>query len=122
MSTDRELLEMAAKAYWGDEIDDVCSVKWSEAEQAILYTHADNQDHNGQDQEFRWNPLEESHDTFELECRLRLRVTWYGNAVCVCRGDDKGAVEFFAEHGGDEQKARRRAGVRAAAAIGEQMP
>ena len=56
--TDRELLERAAKAYWADEIDDVCSIRWLEADQAVGYTHGDNQNHNGDDQEFVWNPQE----------------------------------------------------------------
>ena len=45
---DRELLEMAAKAYWAEELDDM-SFRWCENECCILYIHADNQDHNGAD-------------------------------------------------------------------------
>ena len=62
MSTDRELLELAARAFWREEIGDVCSVRWLEEEQAIGYTHAENQDHDGIDQEFVWNPLEDDGD------------------------------------------------------------
>lgn len=43
--TDRELLEAAAKAYWGSEIDDTCSIRWLDKDECIGYTHGDNQDH-----------------------------------------------------------------------------
>lgn len=74
MSEDRELLELAARAYWGPEIDDVVSIEWSEEDGCILYTHANNQDHNGCDRAFRWHPLDENHQAFELAVKLRLTV------------------------------------------------
>jgi hypothetical protein len=72
--SDRELLEWAAAAFWAGEIDDVCTVEWGELDGCILYTHGDNQDHNGADRTFRWNPLEENHDAFELAVKLRLHI------------------------------------------------
>lgn len=69
---------------------------------------------------FRWNPLNDDGDEARLEAKLRLRVIWYGNCVSVGH-DGSGAIEFFQDHGGDEQAARRYAGVRAAAAIGSAM-
>lgn len=74
--TDKELLESAAKAYWGDEIDDVCSIRWLEADQAIGYTHGDNQDHNGQDVEYCWNPLTDDGDALRLAARLHLGIRY----------------------------------------------
>ena len=72
--TDRKLLELAAMAYWGSEIDDVCSIRWLEEDQCIGYTHADNQDHNGNDVELCWNPLLDDGDAFRLAVKLRMLV------------------------------------------------
>lgn len=117
MSTDRELLELAAKAYWGDEIDDIVSVEWGEQDNAILFTHADNQDHNGIDRTFCWNPLADDGDALRLAVKLRLDIR--------CRTSSaRGADAFTWIEGGDDTDpcaATRRAIVRAAAIIGEGM-
>ena len=122
MLTDRELLELSAKAYWGDEIDDVCSVRWLEDEESIGYTHGDNQDHNGCDREFLWNPLTDDGDALRLAVKLRLDV-------CRPDAEHKGVCvwvdhigDFIEEpHGDDEYAATRRAIVRSAAEIGKAM-
>jgi len=111
-TTDRELLERAAKAYWGDEVDDVMPFYWDENEGAIVYTHADNQDHNGNDVELLWNPLHDDGDEARLEGALLMNVSWGMASVTV-----DSCTERFSDHGGDKQKARRYAGVRAAAAM-----
>lgn len=103
--TDRELLELAAQAFWGSEIDDVCSIRWLEEDQAIGYTHGDNQDHNGVDCEFVWNPLENDGDALRLASKLYL---W--EALRLAHRDVSADVDIYA--------ATRRAIVRAAAAIG----
>lgn len=131
MSTDRELLELAAKAFWGEEIDDVCSVRWLEEDQAIGYTHGENQDHNGLDQEFVWNPLEDDGDTFRLETKMSFTVVFWAEGVEVgesefVRGQlrpviNKSAYEEYSFHGGDKGYARRKAAVKAAAKIGRGM-
>jgi predicted molibdopterin-dependent oxidoreductase YjgC len=114
MKDDRELLEAAAKAFWGDEIDDVVSVEWGEQDESILYTHGENQDHNGRDRTYRWNPLEENHDAFELAVKLRIVLRqFHSNAMAGavrenCNADDQA----------DRMRATRRAIVRAAAALG----
>lgn len=72
--TDRELLELAAKAYWGDEIDDVCSIRYDESEQCICFIHGDNQDHNGLDREYAWDPLTDDGDALRLAVALQLHV------------------------------------------------
>lgn len=67
-----------------------------------------------------FNPLNDDGDEARLEAALWMHVHWWGNCVTVdsgIRGLD--ATEFFAEHGGDKQAARRLAGVRAAAALAE---
>jgi hypothetical protein len=123
--TDRELLEAAAVAYWGDEIDDVCSIRWLEEDQAIGYTHGDNQDHNGEDREFVWNPLTADGDALRLLTKLPFRelyVSEIGATVSWRRHDPSGhgykCDEYADDHGGDLNAATRRAIVRAAAAIG----
>lgn len=75
MNSDRELLEAAAKAYWGDEIDDVCSIEWDDDDQCIAYTHADNQDHNGHDVQMLWNPLTDDGDALRLAVRLNFSAS-----------------------------------------------
>ncbi len=132
MSTDRELLELAAKAFWGEEIDDVCSVRWLEEDQAIGYTHGENQDHNGLDQEFVWNPLGDDGDTFRLETKMSFTVVFWAEGV---EGGEfefvkkelravigKSAYETYSCHGGDKNAARRKAATCAAAKIGKAMP
>lgn len=132
MKTDRELLELAAKAYWGEEIGDICSIEWSEADQAIAYTHGENQDHNGRDCTFIWNPLADDGDTFRLEADMSFSVVVWADGVEVgefvfkagrfCSDPKRSSYVTFDECGGDRRAARRLAGVRAAAAIGESMP
>lgn len=122
MNQDRELLEWAAKAYWGDEIDDVCSIRWLEEDQAIGYTHGDNQDHNGEDREFVWNPLVDDGDALRLAVTLRIDIHFDKQSEAspwmVCCDWD--FYEPFDAPGCDGE-ATRRAIVRAAAEIGQQM-
>lgn len=130
MSTDRELLEWAAKAFWGEEIDDVCSVRWLEEDQAIGYTHGDNQDHNGLDQEFVWNPLADGGDALRLAVKLKIAFFPPENdegdfavasiAEGVLSDDGDAWIQEWVK-GGDKLAATRRAIVRAAAEIGRAM-
>lgn len=118
--SDRELLELAAKAYWFGEIDDVMSFYWDEQESAISYTHADNQDHNGNDVELLWNPLTDDGDALRLAVKLELNVLIDG-MVCVARTGlprNLGVTESLSM---DNYSAARRAIVRAAAEIGKAM-
>lgn len=73
--TDRELLELAAKAYFGNEIDDVVSVDWCDSDECIEFAHADNQDHNGNDVLVLWNPLTDDGDALRLAVKLRMLVS-----------------------------------------------
>ena len=121
MSTDRELLELAAKAFWGEEIDDVVSVEWSDEDSSILYTHADNQDHNGIDRAYRWNPLEEDADALQLAVKLRLIVgTSKDDYAIVRRTGGDYPDEFCDAKAAGPYAATRRAIVKAAAAIGRE--
>lgn len=114
---DRELLEKAAKAYWGEEIDDVCSIRWLEDECGIGYTHGDNQDHNGIDREFLWNPLTEDGDALRLAVKLQFSVTVFDDAIGIgCKQRTDARYEEFPIEG-NVNSATRRAIVRAAADI-----
>lgn len=119
---EKRLLEMAAKAYWADEIDDVCSIRWLEDDQCIGYTHGDNQDHNGADQEFRWNPLEEDADALRLAVKLEMRLELDNHWRRASAQQIPNGQWFTVGHDGDPCAATRRAIVRAAADIGEKMP
>ncbi|HEY8878254.1 MAG TPA: hypothetical protein VIN03_11860 [Roseateles sp.] len=110
--SDRELLMAAARAFWAGDIDDVCSIEWSDAD-GVLYTHGDNQDHNGLDCTYRWNPLEENHDAFDLMVKLRMEVGFAGDHVAAQRTGGKLMTEQRRD--GDVQAATRRAIVRVAA-------
>lgn len=112
--TDKELLTLAAKAYWGAEIDDVCSIRWLEVDQAIGYTHADNQDHNGRDVELLWNPLVDDGNAFRLAVRLVLEIR-PGAGVVTAAGN--GAWEEVDIGEGSREEATRRAIVQAAAML-----
>lgn len=116
--TDREILELAANAFWGDEIAAVCTVEWIEADQAIAYTHADNQDHNGIDRTFIWNPLTDDGDALRLAVKLRLNINFEGwdGAEFACAVPHKSHQGWDELMDDDPQAATRRAIVRAAAA------
>ncbi len=123
--TDRELLELAAKAYWGDEIDDVVSIDWSEEDGCIAFTHADNQDHNGLDVAMLWNPLNDAGDALRLVVKLRMQIIpgTYNEveATAYARAGAEEAHEYV-HYQQDLLAATRRAIVRAAAELGRSMP
>lgn len=96
---DRELLEMAAKAaglvgVWSDYY---CAMEIPSKPGGKL----------------DWNPIAGDSDEARLESVLGLDVEWHLNSVEV--GE---CIEQFINHNSDKQAARRRAGTRAAAAIG----
>lgn len=111
MSTDRELLESAAKAAGH-------SKSW-------IYEELDKQ---AEGHKAAWNPLTDDGDALRLA--VKLNIDTLGNtpmdgqpAVSVTfplDGDWSGHTELV--RGGDEYAAIRRAIVRAAAAIGKAMP
>jgi len=114
--TDHDLLELAAKAYWAGEIDDVVSIEWSDADRGILYTHADNQDHNGIDRAYVWNPLTDDGDALRLAVKLQIDVKQHGYYVVAWfEGGYFGTGKI--PHEGDPCAATRSAIVKAAAAI-----
>ncbi len=98
--SDRELLELAAKA-GGIE---ACS---TDSGERFYYSGRDNP----------WNPLTDDGDALRLACCLGIDVYFQKlNVVC---GTSSRVVEY---HGRNKPRAVRRAIVRAAADIGRAMP
>lgn len=109
--TDRELLELAAKAAgikyeWHHGCGDALHLTAPDA--TAIY----------------WNPLSDDGDAARLANALRL--TTYHDDLAVIIKHKRYSWEWMGEmvdeDGGDRNAATRRAIVRAAAAIGEQMP
>jgi len=102
--TEREMLELAAKAAGIDNLGD-----WSKYHGAF----------------FRggmsiWNPLTIKGDCADMEARLMIGVEWEpADVVAVIRGN--GFTEKYADHNNDRQYARMMASTRAAAAVGGAM-
>lgn len=113
MKTDRELLELAAKAAG------VVGV-WNERGQCVHVTDCAGMS------DMWWRPLEDDGDAMRLAVNLSLCVFVNGmfvHADCKhCAGGDIGYFEEnSARNGGCIMTATRRAIVRAAAAIGESI-
>jgi hypothetical protein len=111
--TDRELLELAAKAA------KIEYIKPAEGYDGNLGLEAGSNPMRTQS----WNPLKDDGDALRLAVTLRLNVVLAGREVC---GEVYVEVEdyIYAENSKvcDPYAATRRAIVRAAAEIGENMP
>ena len=128
MKTDRELLELAAKAI-GLEIKpaEVKNVTAQEDDRFIGYLAKPEQWPRG------WfDPLTDDGDTFRLETKMRFTVVFWAKGVEVGEFEyvkkelrsvsGKSAYETYSCHGGDKNAARRKAATHAAAKIGRAMP
>lgn len=105
MKTDRELLELAAKAAGIEIVPCTCSYEqWP-------FKYAEGQGKRG-----HWNPLVNDGDALRLAVRLWLDLN-INDGEC----DVFSSEGFVNERGEDTGSATRRAIVRAAAAIGEGM-
>jgi hypothetical protein len=112
--TDRELLELAAKAA-GMKIHAARQVERDEEGYANCGLWIIN-DTTG------WNPLTDDGDALRLAVQLGLLVdVWLQQKVCIASNQGEELVDARVEFGADPYAATRRAIVRAAAAIGEQM-
>ena len=104
--SDRELLDTAAKA--AGLLD---GAEWFEHELCYCVKGK------------AWDPLTDDGDEARLEAALGLSLWWYpacvlvGPSVCGAKTEIAYA-EYFDQHAGDKQAARRLAGVKAAAHIG----
>ena len=107
MKTDKELLELAAKAAG-------YNIKWRDMkggyERALITPKL-----NGK----WWNPIADDGDAFRLAVKLKVDVipSWGDNCVCVICGGD----HFEEPQLPNEFSSMRRAIVRAAAAIGDRL-
>lgn len=102
MTTDRELLELAAKAAGID-------LHWNDREESGYY-----ENYRGLPQWVEWNALHDDGDALRLAVKLGLQFD-FGNAMVTY------PVEVCGE-GLDHDVATRRAIVRAAAEISKAMP
>jgi hypothetical protein len=120
-AADREPLELAAKAFWSQELaDDEVTLRYSESDEGVLYLHADNQDHEGRDREFVWNPLHNGHQTLELATKLHMHLGLEDGVSNAWLGGMRHWTSV--RHDGDPDAATRRAIVLVAAAIGRLVP
>lgn len=107
--TDREMLELAAKAAGGIEFVRGCGwISTSPAGSRGAW----------------WNPLADDGDALRLAVKLKLDVLQHGDGEGCYAGThtlEQGAAVYFGNHDGDEFSANRRAIVRAAAEIGKAM-
>jgi hypothetical protein len=114
MSTDRELLELAAKAagidVGPDDFTDPIGRKYTEGLGLWVRPSYGNW----------WSPLTDDGDALRLAVKLAMDMDTNGSST-FCRADRayKGAHE---PHDGDSYAATRRAIVRAAAEIGKAKP
>ena len=101
MMTDKELLDLAAKAPGVDQlIEDACDCRRE-----------------------RWNPLEDDGDALRLAAKLSMRIDICMKIGCAARYgiDLENVIYVGIDSDNDTLKSTRRAIVRAAAEIGAQM-
>lgn len=106
MTTERELLELAASAA-GLRVkrEEIHGCYWVEPGQGLVIKP--------------WHPGRDSADCAELETAVGLDIEWYETEVRAMRFDPEvSAFEKFDDHGGNKQKARMWATLRAAAEVG----
>ncbi len=109
---DRELLEKAAKAAGYKLHASLMEQRAISAPDAVALALSD-------PGTTWWNPLTDDGDEARLEAALMMHVEWHPAAQTVRVGTAE--IYCILPWGSDRQAARRRAGVRAAAAIGEGM-
>lgn len=108
--TDRELLELAAKAA-GYEVDRQASEYiWQELRQLALL--------NLQGGHTLWNPLTDDGDALRLMVDVRIDLIQFGN---FARAEISGMSDVHEKHNGDPLAVTRRAIVRAAAELGRTL-
>jgi hypothetical protein len=105
VSTDRELLELAAKAAG-------INAKWYDVTGCLMRTAAG----SGLT---RWEPLSNDGDALRLAVKLRLTIDIERDRCCVTVGDHSGRFGVQPWYDDGPEAATRRAIVRAAASIGE---
>ena len=109
MTTEREQLELAAKACW-IEID-----HWRGDMPMVNICEHDASEYQA------WNPLHDDGDCARMEAQLGIELTWFFDRVDALACDVAPVVEYFKDHAGDKNAARRAASVAVAAEIGRTM-
>lgn len=113
MNTDRELLELAAKAAGRDGT-------WVDfAGMDIRVGYQGGMLCGDADSDYYWNPLKDDGDCARMESEVGIDVKWRRLGVRCAKWPDIIVREPFNEHGGDRQAARRMASLRVAAAVGK---
>jgi hypothetical protein len=102
LASDRELLELAARALGAVEVEFVEGENWAN----LHFTDGSTV--------FNWNPLVHSDDMLNLSAHLRIDIEWEGGAVVFADGN------WSEPTADDPADAARRAVTRAAAEIGKQ--
>ena len=115
--TDKELLELAARAVVCDFISHTGYDE--ETGEYKTYTWILEQD-QGREHLVEWNPLKDDGDALRLAVNLGLAIHVWADETTVMNCRDESDVKVV-EGGDNAYAATRRAIVRAAAAIGEQM-
>ncbi len=69
--------------------------------------------------ELEWNPLKDDAACFRMEVALSISTTFMAKYVFSQTDDGIPHIEYFKNHSGDRNAARRRASTRAAAALGD---
>ena len=106
--TDRELLELAAKAAG-------LNVKgeWVDADDQFTHLNIGKKFTN---ERMKWNPLTDDGDALRLAVKLRLHIEWRADGrVAVSQGDEFSAIYEMESSREDVLAATRRAITRAAA-------
>lgn len=132
MSTDRELLELAAKAIgltigpnpWRTPgINWAIGITWFEDSYSPGVHTLTGSDRDGPLSKV-WNPGLDDGDCARMEAQLLIDVVWHEDKVDVDLRHTTldNVIHFFKDYGGDKQAARRMASLRVAAEIGASMP
>lgn len=110
MRTDRELLELAAKAE-GRTLKIMTQIMADGSKEEFVAC---------------WHPGRDDGDCARMEAALGIGVEWYSDSVVVCKRERHSSPRVraaaYAAHGGDRNSARRDASLQLAAAIGKAMP
>lgn len=110
MSTDRELLEFAAKGArlkgsWNREVACIRLLPGKKTPYGMVYSY--------------WDPLSDGDAALRLAANLGLSISTFGQVDVTSPDDLICCIELPEEHAGDVHAATRRAIVRAAAEIGK---
>ena len=105
MTTEREQLELAAKACW-IEID-----HWRGDMPMVNICEHDASEYQA------WNPLHDDGDCARMEASLGIDVKWYKSGVIAHIRDTGIQSEVFINHASDKNAARRAASVAVAVEI-----